>query len=99
MSLYEIELDGDGVNVDISPKLKELARELPTYPSTVVSRSFDVNAEDPEVVTVSVPCLRCVECDGMVFPENLSGRLAHLTLLHGYRMNGRRYDNENREVV
>jgi hypothetical protein len=72
------------------PGLKALAMELELYqsPPTPMSRTF----------LGEVPVHRCVQCDGMVFPEDVSGRLGHLLREHGYRMNGRRYDDQNREI-
>jgi hypothetical protein len=42
-------------------------------------------------------CERCPdpECGGAIIPAGTDGRLAHLMTCHGWRMDGRRYDNQN----
>jgi hypothetical protein len=89
---YEIHVTEEGINQDIAESLVELARHWPTYPSTYQAKQ----GRPPERVSVAMPCRRCTACDCVVLPDDLAGRLAHLTSMHGYRMNGRRYDNENR---
>jgi hypothetical protein len=74
----------------LDPGLAALAAELDLYEDAPTPMSL--------VFLGDVTIMRCRECDGMVFPEDFSGRLGHLLLEHGYRMNGHRYDNRNREV-
>lgn len=42
-------------------------------------------------------CEQCPdpECGGAIIPAGVEGRLSHLMSHHGWRMNGRRYDNQN----
>lgn len=40
-------------------------------------------------------CERCPDCDGAIIPPGTDGRLAHLMREHGWRMDGRRFDNRN----
>jgi hypothetical protein len=94
MEAYEIRLTPEGINQDIAESLVNLARTWPTYLSEYVARQ----GRPPERVEVEVPCQRCLDCDCVIIPDDLAGRLAHLTVMHGYRMNGRRYDNQNQEI-
>jgi hypothetical protein len=41
------------------------------------------------------PCERCPDCDGVIVPVGVEGRLHHLMLEHGWRMDGRRFSNRN----
>lgn len=91
---YEIRTTAEGVNQDIAPELVELARRLPVYDSTYTARQ----GRPPERVSIQAPCRRCTECDCVIWPDDLIGRISHLTTMHGYRMNGRRYDNQNQEL-
>lgn len=74
----------------LDPGLVQLAMELELYQDapTPMSRIF----------LGDVPIHRCRQCRAMVFPEDFAGRLGHLLLEHGYRMNGRRYDGQNQEI-
>lgn len=42
---------------------------------------------------------RCTGCDEEVFPADETGVLRHMFTSHGYRMNGKRYDNQNKEIT
>ena len=50
----------------------------------------------------SVPILRCRDCDEEIFggegPSALEPTVRHLLTSHGYRMDGRQFDNRNNEV-
>lgn len=92
---YDIRLTDEGVNQDIAESLVSLARTWPTSPSTYAAKQ----GIPPDRYAVDVPCQRCVSCEGVILPDDLAGRVAHLTLMHGYRMNGKRYDNQNQEVT
>jgi hypothetical protein len=68
---------------DISERLEQLAENWPFYPDTAVDRHGH-----------HWPVDRCAECLGACV-RGTEGRLGHLTLEHGWRLNGRRYDNQN----
>jgi hypothetical protein len=40
------------------------------------------------------PAEQCPDCEGTFLP-GLDGRLSHLMTEHGWRMDGRRFDNRN----
>jgi hypothetical protein len=93
---YRIEVDEEGINKDIARALIELARTWPTHMDHASSQTGFPGDEDRR--TVTVPCERCNECDGRIFPENLEGRLHHLFLEHGYRMDGSQFNGKNELV-
>lgn len=86
---YVIELDADGLNTDLAPGLVAAARAWPTYRGT---------NEAGEFADRWGPIIRCGQCDGRIHPDDLAARVGHLTGSHGYRMDGRRFDNANQEV-
>lgn len=74
---------------EISEDLISKASTLPTY-------------EDPEPPHWT----RCKECHEQIYNTPITDitptyepALAHLLRNHGYRMNGRRYDNQNQEIL
>ena len=74
----------NSVTYDIHPALVKIAGQMETYADTARTKSGTVYQVH-----------RCKECTGVVVPADLEGRLAHLMLEHGWRMNGKRYDNHN----
>lgn len=72
--------------ISFAPALLELARIWPTYTD-----------DNP----VPVLQLRCGEpdCERQIFPPDLQGRVQHLITGHGFRMDGRAFDNHNRLVT
>lgn len=92
---YVLTVGDDGVNTDIHPGLVARAAAWHCYPST--ARSW-VGTDRETRRQVDLYCVRCSQCDGQILPADLAGRIAHLTLEHGYRMDGLRYDNHN-EVI
>lgn len=44
-------------------------------------------------------CERCPQCHGAMVPPGVDGRLAHLVTAHGWRMDGRQYDNCNQLIA
>lgn len=70
-----------------APALLELAR---IWPATI---------DDTEPVPMLQ--LRCAEpdCGRMIFPPDTEGRVQHLISAHGFRMDGRAFDNANRETT
>jgi hypothetical protein len=95
MTAYDIRMTPEGINQDIAESLVALARTWPTVESTYAAKQ----GIPPDRYSVDVPCQRCVACECVIVPDDLVGRLAHLTSMHGYRMNGKRYDNQNQEVT
>jgi len=89
--------EGPQKRYPIHPGLVRLAKELPTYRSTT-TRQFMTSGEDGSltwVVEKDIPCSRCVECEDEILVNDPTGRLGHLMLNHGWRMNGKRYDGQN----
>jgi hypothetical protein len=97
---YEIHVDADGLNRDLHPDLVAAARMLLCYESTRIA----VTGQYPDQTRVPVPALRCYECDGvlispLLYPQmDMATKVGHLTLCHGYRMDGKRYDNQNNMI-
>lgn len=53
-------------------------------------------AEDWPVYEDWLPILRCRDCDNIIYAgQSVAG---HLVAFHGYRMNGKRYNDANEEV-
>lgn len=94
---YEIETDLEGLNTDLAPELVDRARELPVYPSSFEKpvRIDDEHADGGFRIehrhTVSI---RCLQCDMLIWPDTLANRVGHLTRDHGYRMDGRRPEDD-----
>ena len=95
LALYTIETDQCGLNADLAPELVAAAAVLPTVPSTFDRTVGETQAERRRVTT---ECVRCTDDDVVIWPDDLVQRVAHLTLCHGYRMDGRRYDGANQVV-
>jgi hypothetical protein len=67
----------------IDPDLQHLADEWPVIFDT---ESGQYRCADPD-------------CGQAIFQgEHATARLAHLLRAHGYRMDGRRFDDQNREI-
>ena len=82
-------MDADGLNTDLAPSLVARARTWATYRGTLADgRLFDQWG----------PVVRCRACDARILPHDLAGRVGHLTGSHGYRMDGRRFNDKNEEV-
>lgn len=100
---YEYEVDGDGLNTDLAPTLIETARALGVHAS-VFDRPVRVETPEDEdqpfrIERRETPCVRCVDDDVVIWPDNVVERIGHLTREHGYRMDGHRYDNANQVMV
>lgn len=70
----------------MNERLIELAATLEATPGTAIDshgRSWEIE--------------RCPleDCGGAIAPPDLDGRLAHLLTCHGWRADGRQYDNRN----
>ena len=80
----------------IAPALVALAERWEVYPSSfdMVSATV-VDGEIVKTVTVT-ECERCKACDvALVPPADPQRVLRHLLAFHGYRMDGRQFDNAN----
>lgn len=81
----------------ISPDLAQLAHDWPTVVGEVDPPpaghvcSFEACRHDT----------RCGDelCSGLIWPADLQGRISHLMQAHGFRMDGRCFDNHNREIT
>ena len=73
---------------DLAPALYELAANWPTY--------TDVTPAPRTAVFID----RCAVCHEEVFPvtEDIDDVVRHMLTSHGYRMDGRQFDNRNREI-
>lgn len=82
-----------------APELVALAGRWATYlgASERTGRRV-VDGRLVEIPPVEVAVLRCTACHDEVYPADISGVLAHLMAGHGYRMDGRQYDNRNRLI-
>jgi hypothetical protein len=69
---------------DVHPGLIQLASEWGVFSSTRVDR-----------MGIRWSCLRCKKCHDVIMPEDQDGILGHLMMHHGWRMDGRRFDNRN----
>jgi hypothetical protein len=93
----------------VAPALLALAEDWELYPDETetlcmawttgrVCDGYGLDEPDPGGRHFhTVPVDRCRECGEAVIPD-AAGRLAHLLTSHGYRMDGRRFDNHNVEV-
>lgn len=77
------------MTAEFHPGLVQLAEQLATTPDVATDRhgrSYTIE--------------RCPECSGAIIPPDVPGRLGHLLLEHGWRMDGKRYNrNELVEVL
>jgi hypothetical protein len=93
---YEIETDLEGLNTDLAPELVRRARELPLYASSFEkpTRVEDDSIEGFHIEHRTTPALRCLHDDMLIWPDTIAARCGHLCRDHGYRMDGRRPDDE-----
>lgn len=70
---------------EIHPGLVELAEAMEATPFTATDSLGRPWA-----------CEKCPDCGGAIIPPGTDGRIGHLTLEHGWRLDGRRFDNANR---
>lgn len=76
-------------NREISPDLYDLARRWPTYWSTFA-----------DAVGTNRRCARCKNCHELI-PETkpaVQGIVMHVMRSHGYRMDGRQFNNRNEQI-
>lgn len=83
-----------------APELVALAQKWPTYlgASERTGKTMSADGTLGDFGPVEVAVLRCERCHDEIYPADLSGRLGHLTLAHGYRMDGRQFDGRNRQI-
>jgi hypothetical protein len=96
---YEVETDGNGLNTDLSPLLIEAALDMPVRPSTFERPVLVDDEEDQHIERRTTECVRCEADNVVIWPDTTAERVGHLTREHGYRMDGRRYDNANAMVA
>lgn len=93
---YEIETDVHGINMDVDTSLVIKADELPVYPCTF-ERPVRVDDDSPEGFHIghrTTEAVRCEHDDMLIWPDTTANRVGHLTRDHGYRMDGRRPEDE-----
>lgn len=94
---YEIQTDLEGLNTDLAPELVDRARELPVYPSSF-NKPVRVDDEGADggyrIEHRHTLAIRCQHDDMLIWPDTLAQRVGHLTRDHGYRMDGRRPEDE-----
>jgi hypothetical protein len=78
-------------STELSAELLRRAETWPTYPSTRRQR-YPGHQVGPRVA-----CRRCTECRGVIYDtQDVAG---HLLQMHGFRMDGRQWDDSNKEVT
>lgn len=85
--------------LDIAPALIELANGWPVRWDTT-TRPVRTTTAGRVTGGETVAITRCVACGEEIFhgDGHLVGTLRHLMNSHGYRMDGRQFDNQNRLV-
>lgn len=83
-----------------APELVELADRWATYlgASERTGKAIDPAAGLIDVGPVEVAVLRCSSCHEEIYPPDQTGRVGHLLRSHGYRMDGRQFDDQNRLI-
>lgn len=83
MSIQPEQRDGR-LFFDFAPELESLASSWELYQSITANmgNEFEPRREQP--------CMRCRECDSVVYPPDTSGVMVHLIGHHGWRMDGSR---------
>lgn len=89
-------------DMELAPRLWDLMRTWPIYPDTT-DRPCPAclpMAREGRVCPVRIekPCRRCRYCEEEILPYDENGIFRHMLTSHGYRMDGRRFDNQNREI-
>jgi hypothetical protein len=83
---------------ELSDSLVARARDWQTYQDETERRCRCTGISlCPYPHTVEIR--RCSPCGEEIYPDDLLGILRHLTTSHGYRMDGRQFDNQNREIT
>lgn len=79
----------------MDPWLQRLADQWELYESTAELTKHQIAAAKAMRVDITArQCMRCAECDEEVLDFS-DAKLHHLLLSHGYRRDGRRFDNRN----
>ena len=84
---------------EIAPALIDLANTWPVFYDKI-TRPQRITAGGHTVGGEYVKITRCSDCQEEIFHDDghLVGTLRHLMTSHGYRMDGRQFDNQNNEV-
>lgn len=84
---------------EIAPALIELANSWPVFYDTI-TRPQRSTVGGYTVGGDAVRITRCEHCHEEIFhgDGHLTGTVRHLMTSHGYRMDGRQFDNQNNEV-
>lgn len=84
---------------EIDPSLYSLANVWPVYWEDV-TRPVRRTASGMEIGGDHQKITRCGRCEEEIFhgDKHLVGTVRHLLTSHGYRMDGRQFDNQNNEV-
>lgn len=72
--------------------LLSLAESWPTYESTTTYGPVR-DASGTDLGIIERPCVRCLDCECVIPGQTREYRAQHLVLYHGYRMDGRK-ENE-----
>jgi hypothetical protein len=72
----------------------ELVARAETWRTFLSVRRQDYG--DPGESGPFVACVRCGACDGVIYDSQ--GVIGHMVQDHGFRMDGRQWDNSNAEV-
>lgn len=94
---------------EIAPGLIELAKDWATYQDMTVRPCqgpagaplpFRPVCDRPHDLQGRhlAPIRRCQACEEEIYPMDQNGVLRHLLTTHGFRMDGRQFDNHNQEL-
>lgn len=81
----------------MDPNLTVLAEAWQTYEGETELTPRECRAQGVAHGTTR-PCLRCKACDEEVYSRDVASVLHHLFLSHGYRRDGRQFDNHNQQI-
>jgi hypothetical protein len=88
--------------MELAPRLWDLMRSWPIFtddtdrPCPACLEMARQGRECP--VRIAAVCHRCRHCEEEIYPYSETGIFRHMFTSHGYRMDGRRFDNQNREI-
>lgn len=81
----------------MDPNLTTLAEAWRTYVGTTELTPRECRAQGVAYGTTR-ECLRCAACDEEIYSTEVNSVLHHLFLSHGYRRDGRQFDNHNQQI-
>lgn len=83
----------------VAPELRELAARWPVYTDSFELVQARMVEGRIERTRRQMACERCSLCHSVMVPPTDPQRvLRHLLAFHGYRMDGRQFDNANKEI-